>query len=59
MAESDVKLLLPHVNLYAYGEALMQHQHTALTEYGLIERQDGQPIQSMEKQPSQGGMEMM
>lgn len=59
MAESNVKLLLPHVNLYAYGEALIQNQRASLTEYGLIERQDGQPIQSMEKLPSQGGMEMM
>lgn len=59
MHESDAELLLPHVNLYGYGEALIQHNHGELTEYGLIERQDGQPIQSMKEQPIQGGMEMM
>ena len=44
MAESDAEILLPHVNLYTYGEALLQSQHAILTEYGVIERQDGQPI---------------
>lgn len=29
-----------------------------LTDYGLIERTDGQPVQSIENQPKQGGMEM-
>ena len=29
-----------------------------LTPYGLLEREDGQPIHSMNEQPEQGGMEM-
>lgn len=33
---SNAEALLPHVNLYAYGQALMQEQQCALTEYGLI-----------------------
>lgn len=38
--------LLPYVNLQRYGESLIQKSGCALTGYGLIERTDGQPIQS-------------
>ena len=50
MAESDAEILLPHVNLYTYGEALLQSQHAILTEYGVIERQDGQPMLTQQSQ---------
>lgn len=56
MAESDAEILLPHVNLYTYGEALLQSQHAILTEYGVIERQDGQPI--LTRQSQEMGMNM-
>lgn len=56
MAESDAEILLPHVNLYTYGEALLQSQHATLTEYGVIERQDGQPI--LAQQSQEMGMKM-
>ena len=56
MAESDAEILLPHVNLYTYGEALLQSQHAILTEYGVIERQDGQPI--LTQQSQEMGMRM-
>ena len=56
MAESDAEILLPHVNLYTYGEALLQSQHAILTEYGVIERQDGQPI--LAQQSQEMGMKM-
>lgn len=56
MAESDAEILLPHVNLYTYGEALLQSQHAILTEYGVIERQDGQPI--LPQQSHEMGMNM-
>ena len=56
MAESDAEILLPHVNLYTYGEALLQSQHAILTEYGVIERQDGQPMLTRETQEM--GMKM-
>lgn len=49
------ELLLPHVNLYQYGEALMETQGSVLTEYGLLERRDGQPVQAIKHQC---GMEM-
>lgn len=58
MAESDVELLLPYVNLYAYGSALIQHQHSVMTEYGLIERQDGQPMLLPIQQSQEMGMNM-
>ena len=58
MAESDVELLLPYVNLYAYGSALIQHQHSVMTEYGLIERQDGQPMLLPIQQSQEMGMKM-
>lgn len=56
--DNDLALLLPHVNLYQYGQALIQHSGGALTAYGLIERKDGQPMQTIENQPGQGGMEL-
>lgn len=50
MAESDAEILLPHVNLYTYGKALLQSQHAILTEYGVIKRQDGQPMLTRQSQ---------
>ena len=55
LGEAGMSTLLPHINLYAYGRALMEGQECALTEYGLISREDGQSLKPME----QSGMEMM
>ena len=51
-----LELLLPHVNLHTYGEALMENQGAKLTPYGLIERTDFQPFQTEDQ--TQGGMQM-
>lgn len=51
----SAETLLLRVNLCAYGQALMQGQECALTEYGLISREDGQSLNFVE----QGGMEML
>lgn len=51
----DAEKLIPHLNLYAYGQALIQEQECSLTEYGLVSREDGQSLKPME----QSGMEMM
>jgi len=59
LAEWDAALLTPHLNLNEYGQSLIQRCGGLLTDYGLIERKDGQPVQAMERQPRQGGMEMM
>ena len=55
----DAATLAPHLNLYQYGQALIEKCGGVLTPYGLIERSDGQPVQGMEESPQQGGMEMM
>ena len=53
----EIESLLPHVNLYQYGQSLIQAGGGALTEYGLIERTDGQPVQAIDQEQSQtGGM---
>ena len=38
-----------YVNLQAFGLSLLERDHAVITGYGLIERQDGQPIQTMEQ----------
>ena len=58
LCNEDAATLTPHLNLYQYGQALIQRCGGTLTAYGLIERHDGQPVQTMETQPRQGGMEM-
>jgi len=59
LTEQDAALIAPHLNLYQYGQALIQNCGGMLTGYGLIERKDGQPVQVMEQGFRQGGMEMM
>ena len=44
------------MTLWRYGEALLQKYGSTVTEYGLVERRDGQV---MAEQPQRGGMEMM
>lgn len=58
LREADREAITSHMNLYAYGEALIENCGGVLTPYGLIERVDGQPVQTMENKPGQGGMEM-
>ena len=55
VGEAGMSTLLPHINLYAYGRALMEGQECTLTEYGLISREDGESLKPAE----QSGMEMM
>ena len=60
--QREIPALLPHVDLYQYGQALIQAGGGELTGYGLIERCDGQPIQAMDQERSQdqhNGMELM
>ena len=44
-----LKLLQKHVNLYGYGCDVMEHNHSKLTPYGLVERRDGQSMQFVEE----------
>jgi hypothetical protein len=58
LCDKDVETIIPHLNLYQYGQALIKRCGGSLTAYGLIERKDHQPVQAMENKPCQGGMEM-
>jgi hypothetical protein len=44
---------MKHLNLYAYGADLMERRNAMLTDYGLIERRDGQPILTQSEIPTQ------
>ena len=59
LGEKDAKLIMEHLNLYAYGKALLEQDNAAITPYGRLQRRDGQPIQAMEHKPEMGGMEGM
>lgn len=50
--------LLPNICTHPLGETLLKESNRVLTPYGAISRKDGQPIQTMNDQPGQGGMEM-
>ena len=54
--KTELDLLLPHLNLDAYGQELLTVQNAVLTDYGLIERTDGQPVQLPQEQSQEGGM---
>ena len=42
--EHSVELLLPHLNLYAYGCDIIKEDNASLTPYGLLHRADYQPM---------------
>ncbi len=58
LRERDAAQIAPHLDLYQYGQSLIQDCGGVLTDYGLIERKDGEPIRTMKNQPQQCGMEM-
>ena len=41
------------------GRKLLEDRNGVITEYGLIRRLDGQPVQSLHEAPEQNGMEMI
>lgn len=58
LSEDEAEILLKHVNLFDYGKELMAHYNSQLTDYGLVTRRDGQPIQGQEENTVQMNMEM-
>ena len=59
MGEENADLLCWYLNLYGYGEALIQQYGGELTDYGLLTRADGQPVQKpLPPQPTLGGVQM-
>lgn len=49
LCESDAALLEQYLNLYGYGEALIEQDHGILTEYGYFQRRDCEPILALEQ----------
>ena len=45
MVDAAAEQLIPHVNLFTYGNEVIQHDNAALTPYGLLHRADYQPMQ--------------
>ena len=59
VGEEQAVLLCRYLNLYGYGEALIQQYGGELTDYGLLTRADSQPVQEpLPPQPKLGGIEM-
>ncbi|MCI6256515.1 MAG: antirestriction protein ArdA [Clostridiales bacterium] len=59
VGEEQADLLCRYLNLYGYGEALIQQYRGELTDYGLLTRADNQPVQEpLPPQQKLGGMEM-
>ena len=59
VGEEQANLLCRYLNLYGCGEALIQQYGGELTDYGLLTRADGQPVQEpLPPQPTPGGIEM-
>ena len=56
---ASVEVIIPHLDLEGYGAALVKRLNAELTDYGMVERRDRQPVHTPEEQPRQGGMEMM
>ena len=46
MHDHSAELLLPHVNLFAYGNEIIKYDNAELTSYGLLHREDYQPMQT-------------
>lgn len=59
MDSEALKILQKHINLYAYGNDVLELNHSRLTPYGLVERKDGEIQMFFDEKPSQGGMQMM
>ena len=48
--EKEGKLLLPHLDLDAYGQDVMRRDNGVLGDYGYLARLDGQPIQAPQQE---------
>ena len=62
LGAEDAALAIPFMNLRAYGEKLMEAHNQMMTAYGVIEREDQQPIRTMQEQQdfaARGEMEVM
>lgn len=58
MDHNAAELAMQHINLATYGKAVMERHHAVLTDYGTVERRDGQPIHRQEPEPPTFQMSM-
>ena len=58
MDDHSSELLLPHVNLFAYGNEIIKYDNAALTSYGLLHREDYQPMQTQVRETQEQVMTM-
>ena len=56
--EQTLSMLQEHVNLNAYGRDILNHGNAVLTPYGLVAREDGEPLLCPTSDPKLGGMQM-
>jgi len=56
---APVEVIIPHLDLEGYGAALVKGLNAELTDYGMVEHKDRQPVQAPQERPRQAGMEMM
>ena len=56
--EQTLSMLQEHVNLNAYGRDILNHANAVLTPYGLVAREDGEPLLCPTSDPKLGGMQM-
>lgn len=54
----SAELLLPHVNLFTYGNEIIKDDNAALTSYGLLHREDYQPMQTPVQETQDQAMTM-
>lgn len=58
MDAHSAELLLPHVNLFTYGNEISKDDNAALTSYGLLHREDYQPMQTPVQETQEQAMTM-
>ncbi len=56
MDEQSLPLLKKHVDLLYYGRDIIAEANAMMTSYGLVQRRDGELLQSIDETPSQGGI---
>lgn len=56
--DHSAELLLPHVNLFAYGNEIIREDNAVLSPYGLLHRADYQPMLSPIQQAQEMEMKM-
>lgn len=56
--DCSVELLIPHVNLYAYGCDIIREDNAVLSPYGLLHRADYQPMLTPVQKTSEANMTM-